>query len=791
MDIKETSLADLISRYKAGLLYKRIILLTGEDGLGQKDVLYQFIESAKMDNAICIDLTYSPMRLPFTSIWSSLSEHLNIEKNYLDSYISLERTSGNYTEFLFSAIVDLCKKNKTIVFFSGDINKSDENMTRLIENIFEYILQDYNTIFIGCNYTNKKDNPAISSLISQNTFITNELNFFRWKSSEIKQLFFQKFNNNIIIQEYDLKKIVSCSMGNPGKLYNIIDYLISEQIISKKGDLHICRNFDHDLLIFKAQKYVIEQYERLESDLQKVIRSASVLGFEFDSNLLRNPLNFINSEQYLYNIEKITSIINKRLHPIYEFYNEETYLSIKNIVKPSEFSAWCTTLAQYYYTEAENNIKQQNLIAGCNFYLSSAFYYKELHQHNMSISIYHRVVPILISLMYYGKALEVIREIENISIEKNIYLHPIMRQNLSILKAHCLFSTFDFEDASKQYQYYLNNVLLDDLESKKIRCQYAMSLYLNDETESAYSELTEIYDGIVMDVTQDNASLIVDTLSYMSSIEETLRSPDCKTHFDLAVKYAHKYKLTDKYYSLLRKSFIAYSEINCLNLLKTAGEYYKTTGNIKEYAMTLHNIASFTLLYGDIDDVKGYCDEAIELFKQIGSDSIHCTYNCIGIYWMLKGDFKTAISFFKSAYKKRIDLFSKITILLNQLSAYQKLGNYKRASRTLRCIDQLWKEQGSDSFKILKPYYYLTKALFYQEVGKKQKSYESYTAYFDCKYESNSFRYIFAAKKLYELCEDGSLSYPANLTEYTKRKNEVAERFLKYNIIPAHIAFAE
>ena len=348
------------------------------------------------------------------------------------------------------------------------------------------------------------------------------------------------------------------------------------------------------------------------------------------------------------------------------------------------------------------------------------------------------------------------------------------------------------EEAAEEYKRYIEISNLDTLEYQRNLCRQAICLYSTGQTEQPYQMLAKLYNEMsVKKITKDNVEVFVNVLSNLSSIEETLRLEDCSIHFNLALSYAHDYNLTELYYSLLRKSFIVHSGINYMQMLETAKNYYKKNGALKDYAMTIHNQASFYLLNGEVDKVEINCQEAIEIFTEMGSDAVHYTYNCMGMYYCIIGNYHEALGYFRLAYKERYELFSKIVVLLNQTTTHIKLGNYACANQIMKHIECLWTDDEAETFRILKPYHYIIRAELYQKMTNMQEAYKSFMNYFECEDEINDYRFIFAANKFYQLCCNTNRAFPTELKTALKSGNAIAARLLDFDLLPVHLMFAE
>lgn len=789
MSIDKHYIIELETFYKKKRLKNKITILLGERGLGQKETLETFVQYLKRENVLCIDLSYTPGTMPLSTIWNTLEEVTDISKLYMQN---IAGDSSEYVEFIFSIITDYCKQGKEILFYTKDIMNSNSLLQTFMENIFEYILPEYNAMFICCNYIDKKSNKEIMFLLAHNSYYINEIPFSRWETCELEDLFLEHFNYKIDIKPNLLNPIISAALGNPSRLKEIIYNLMAENIIKQNEDIYVCSNYNPKILYDQMEKYILSRYQRLDSELQRIVRGASVLGFEFQTELLKYPLKFKDIEMRLHQIEKLSNIVYQKIDFSYIFFNVETHLSIKKIVSTDEYNIWCTSLAQYYYAKAQSYIAKGKAISACNCLFSSACYYEEILQYQKALWIYNKTLPILVSIMQYEQALKIINKIEYINSMPDVVTSTAIRENLLIIKASCLFSTFHFNEAAIEYEKYINIANVETLEQQNLYCQYAICLYSTGQINKPYTILTTLYNEISsQEICEKNAKIIVNILSNLSSIEETMQNTECSYHFNLALSYAHKYKLTDLYYSLLRKSFIVHSGINYIQLLETAKKHYWNRGAKKDYAMTVHNLASIYLLNDKMENVESSCHEAIKIFREMGSDAIHYTYNCLGIYYCMQGDYNNALSCFRSAYKNRYEIFSKIVIALNQITVHIKLGNFMCAKQLLEYCEKLWKQDEAEAFQILKPYYYIIKSALYENINNVAKAYESYLYYFENEDELFSYRIVFATNKLYRLCEQNNLLFPSELKKYLISDNLIAKRLLKLDILPVHLMFAE
>lgn len=60
-------------------------------------------------------------------------------------------------------------------------------------------------------------------------------------------------------------------------------------------------------------RVVQERFEKLDDNLKEAIQKASIIGKEFDSKTLENPLKVIRAQQLLMQIEDISQLIYTKL----------------------------------------------------------------------------------------------------------------------------------------------------------------------------------------------------------------------------------------------------------------------------------------------------------------------------------------------------------------------------------------------------------------------------------------------------------------------------------------------
>lgn len=790
---------EIIELYKDGKLSGKIVVLSGSHGLGQKEVLKNLVARFSSDSSTVI-LSVEPSDISFSlwPFWNALSSYItveyNISKNYGEAMPSLNN-GLNYEEYIFSKLVDLCKQSKSVILVCEDIQKCDQLMMSLFHRIIDYILPKYTFLFLCCNYNDYEDRGTAKSFFSEYIPYTRYFPFYTWKTPELEDYFHQLLGK-VSVSEENLTALIDNAYGNPTILCNLIDYLKSQGILYESDNGFICNPFDGTVLMENVHKYVKNQYDRLSDDTKGILKSASIIGYEFDKNLLIHPLNFLFVDEQIKKIEKITLLIHEKKQNIFEFHSNAAFLSVKEIVEPDEYREWNLALGKYYYQCGCLNSRSGEYIEATDAWTRSAYYYHSANADEMEIKVYMQLLPLLVSIMHYQEAINTVGEIRKILNKPNPAMVLITKNDynrLYLIEADCYYALFDYHQAADKYKCYLDKMELDNIESEKIVCRIALSLYDCGEMDHPYHMLLELYEKYrcKKKLSIQEAEVYVRVLSYLSSIEETYWNGEHIKHYELALSLAKKNKINDEYYVLLRKALIVYKGEIGINLMEQAQTYYRATNNRKEYAMVTHNMATEMLYWKDVEQAEAYFKESIRIFEDFGSQAVHYPMNGLGAYYLVSGQYKKALEILKKAYHDKYEDFSKIGILINQSTAYRQLKYFKKAAAALDAAEKIFHHIDADNYSILKPHFYLSKALLLKETGHYNEAMNQFNLYFDVEQSEHSHRLRIAAANMDELCTQYLFTPPCDYAKYLVIKSEPVNRLLKGNLVIVRFSFAE
>ena len=787
----------LMSEDQNGETCGKIYILKGEYGLGQADFLQAFrahIQTLRGVKA-ALDIRLSANSFSLYSIWNSLKQHISVSFELDDLYQPVSSTGLNYEEYIISKLLVLGQE-KELYFFCEDISRCNAALYEFTKKIVDCLFPNTPAFMMCCFYQNQESSMANMSDQEVLDFFatlgnrTKYISFPLWTEERLRNHLSSYLQNCMDFPDTVVNSITQAAIGNPTQLLGIVEYLKSEGIIYEEDGLFRCQNFDEELLLFKAEQYVASKYRRLAPSMQHILKSSSIIGYEFDKNLLANPLNILLSDAQLKKIEHLTHLIHAKDDDLFEFHNNASHLSIKNIVPSEEYVKWNLMLADHFYREALHSQQNFDGIEVISFLSRSAYYYSAAEQKEKTTLIYLRLIPLLISIMDYEKALSVISNLRQLYQADHSLIAASDLHRLYMLEGDCHYSLFKYNEAAIAYRRFVEANFVTKIEFLSAQCQYAIALYGTGETEEPYKLLEHIYLHMDDGFDEKIVALKVKILSLMSSIEETIWNGKHVEHFNQALALAKKHNLVNEYYQLLRKALIVYKGKNGIRLMASAKEYYERTNNIKEYAMCLHNMATEMLYDEDLELARLNLEESIRIFQSFGSDGIHYPINALGNYWALKGNFQKAIACYQNAYNPRYELFSQIGVLINLATAHRSLKQYKKAMDFLRKVEKLLSVKQTQNYAILRQHYYLSIAL--TETGhSNERAYRAFLQYFDNETNVESHRMTIASRALRNLCNVTGMQFPTEFESYVSRNSTTIERLDLHQLVLVRFSFAE
>lgn len=775
-----------------------IYILRGERGLGQHDLLHNYMEYVRNQEnfAICLNIRSIPNTFATYSIWSELKKYIDLK--YEISYYeedAIKNDGLSYEEYLLSQIIGI-SKNHPMYFFCEDIKQCSNDIHDFLKKIINSIFPISRATLVTCLYTDSEDSndnqsDSMIDYFAQFGSRTRYFNFNLWDNDSLKIFLFNYFNGNIeFLSESTLEILLNSAFGNPTRLTSLVEYLKSEDIISCQNGKFICPEFDSSHLLLKAEKYVLKHYNMLDDQMKELLRSSSIIGQEFDKNLLTQPLNTLLNDYQLKKIEYITHLIHVKVEDVFEFQNQSAHLSIKNIVKPDEYYDWNIALANYFHKKGIEYQQANENIEAINNFIKSGFYYCAAEILNNALQVYLKLIPMMLSILQYRETISIIRLIHKINEKNPVLLKEKDLIELLVIEGDCHYGLFHYPKAARLYEQALGKSIYP-IKKISIKRKYAMALYDSGETLRPYDLLSSCLDELERSKQPERHLEIVRVLSFLSSIEETLCNGKHVEHFNQALALAKEKRFFSEYYELLRKALIIHKGKNGIRLMNSALEYNRNCNNKKEYAMCLHNIATEELYHGDLSVAKSYFEQSEEIFKSFGSDGAHYPINALGNYWCIMGKYKKALEYYQESYNDDYEAFSKIGILINQATAHRSLKHYNKARRLLQIAEQLLMGKDAITYSIIKQHVVLSQGLNEFFAGEYENAYDLLMEYFKQETDSGSHRKVIAACCLKELCRISDIPFPEEHTSLLLRTSLTLNRLKPNLLVLVRFSFAE
>lgn len=800
----------MIQNYSCNLLsalrkneYQKIYILSGERGIGKHRAMCEAEITLKESMEDITILSVHPDEFGF-SLWPM--EQALLQGTSEITPPKHETKNGlNYVEQLTRCFIDLCTAQSKVVIFLYHIHSFSDDLWAFTSKLFRLLLNPYrrsNVCFCCCLHTNSDPRTlAIAAYRSTDQLIellarypknTHYLHVLPWPRSSLQEfLDVELFQGNLQMSQGQKDLILDVSMGNPATLVSLIERLKIRGVLYEKSGNYYCRNIDGSVLLTCGPVPSTEEYRRMDLPLQELLRGSSVIGVEFEAKLLDEPLKFTAVENKLQHILSLSRIIQRKVDDIYEFESMFARLSIRDLVSQEEAVLWNSRLGEYFWKLSQRQVSEGEVSAGLNSLKKSAFYFDEAQNRPQALQLYERLSMELMSIMQYNDAIKVIQRIRCLCTMVPDLRTPDYLSRTFQLEGDCFRYCSNFPKAIRAYRTFIQRAHLTKYELMDARCIYYTMRYESGEVMRPLSRLKSILSELRNETNPQAAPILVRTLSSLSSIEETLCDPTHEAHFNMALDIAKRYKITDEYYILLRKALIVHKGIYGIRLMESARKYFEETGNLKELAKTLCNIASELLLHGDLEQARNYYQHGAEILHSIGAETRYVPINGLGDYWCLRGNFERACTFFEEAYQPESDAFTRIAIRINQATAYRKLGDFCTAEKRLNQAENISKTGDASEYAILLPHLLIGKALLAYDKEKLDDAYSLFWEYIQDDPNFGRRRPTLAAQYIKKICTQQKCPLPEGIEELARVTSPADERLLQHGITLIRFSITE
>ena len=698
----------------------------------------------------------------------------------------------NTTDYhcLYTHAVDFLNAHNKSAFIFDDSESYQEELVRIITEISEFCTNNTiakTSIVFLFIINNTQSSILLDEYFSKFNKYVSYISLPKWEVEELNELFDLEYPT-CDYSEKDLNQIISLSFSNPGDFISNLEELKRKGNFERTGENSrwILHDVSPDILSPKTARIVQERFEQLNDSLKDTIQKASIIGKEFDSQTLENPLRVARAHQLLMQIEDISQLIYRKLpdHSLYCFENDEAYLSIDGIVKESDRIVWNNAIARFFAQEIKNKYTALEEHRIDEYLRKAAYYFKKAGNYQTAGTFQLKLISRCMAFGNYSQVICLIKELENYpencltdEIRKAIYVY--IMDSYEVL--------FDFPNALVECNKFIQycNIKPDKLSWGIIKKAYYY--YYTNDTPKAYNLIRFITEGKDPYIDK-NAKLYVDGYNLLSAIGETLGHQEYIEHYHYAVSSAKKFGLEDSYYSLLRKANAVYKSNRGIEMMYKAYQYFSDK-NKYLHAMTAHNIGTqFALMLNKNASLR-YLKEAERLFREIGSAGLMPTLNSIAVYYLLlERDYTKALEILQKL--NSFDEFETLAVLNNIATCKRKLEAWDEAKIWIDKIAEL-NNKPNNHFRWYEECLILQRAYLCKAQGLYEKSLEHFRHYIDQGYGIVKGNKVSVIKNIIYLSKLLGLTLPQNVEIMKNARDESGQYFYDNDLMIADLFFWE
>lgn len=779
-------LQQLKNIYESNINNFCLTFLNAMDGMGKKTTIEAFLDEIGYDDVLEVN--------PYGTVFP-LHSFISSFDNKFDNEPLLQLNKSQIQKNIKDSILkNLSKKSRIIVIFNN-LNQFDDETAFFIFDMAKLLVNINSKKTILFLITNDETITfSLRNRIKNLSRYTNYVYFPDWDVKDLNELLNEVYPCSSISQEC-LRQIINCSFKNAGVFLNNIEYLKEHGYLYFQNKSLKCHTIPDDVLFSNYKDIIQSRYEHLEPEMKDALEKASIVGVHFDAITIQNALNLNMAAQLMSEVEQISRLIFQIdvNESGFEFVNSETHRLIESYIPLEKKKSWNIALASYY----ENQIMSSSAIAilsdgkFCEYSILAAFYFENSKMSEKALALYFKIIPILMNQSFYHKSLDLIARSQKILLYQKM---ASKRLNVQLLywEYECNFALFNMKSGLNAFRNYRKNVDLTEIEAIRADYEEALLLYDSDYTNLAYKKTIECYDKIqnfgILE--KELLRLKIQIISLLCSIEETLLIDSYQIHYNEAIELAKNNHFLDLYYSLVRKSGIAYSSDICIKRLRTAARYFSTRNKI-EYAMTLHNLASEELFYGNHTNSLKNFNRAYSIFLDYGHNGIICVKNGLSIY----------NSIYNKAYGQALDYiynfatdynedFLVLVIYYNTITILRKMDKMDEAKKYFKKTCDLNKKK-SNRYPYFARFLYAQEGYFALAENQLEKAWNCFETFFRHDYNDRVEYSLSVAITMAKLALKIERPLPSDIQIASETSNKLAKYLSTEKLIFCEILFWE
>lgn len=608
--------------------------------------------------------------------------------------------------------------------------------------------------------------------------------FKKWQTEDFIQLWCDIYKNKP--SDVALLSLISeYSMGNAGVFLQHLNTLKYNRCLVFSNSTWSFENKDVVEKILKEEysQLVAEKYASLPRDLQLIIQKTSSIGNVFQSSTLREAFNEKNATILLERIEKLTMLLyyTDQSKENGKFDSEETHRHIEEMIAPELLESWCEVIGQYYENKLKSS-KKSSVADKLKIKERCVFYYKKSHNNEKLVFHYISLITLQCRFCRYKAAINAAESLLALTMQNSRYSNVAKDCYYMLAVIYRLLANYP-----KAIEYLKKYIAASGNPPLEVKLLNAKLLYDNGDTTKAYLELMKLYKQKQQ---ISDPTILVDIISTISSIEETLGHKDYIFHFNEALASAADNKLELEYYRLLRKANMAHSGENSIRLMIEAKKYFGDK-NLSEYIMVLHNIATEALFYENtFKYTLANLDEAYKIAVETGFSQLCYINNSYAVHLILDGRYSEAMDILEDILRYPQEDFTKLAVWLNEVTCLRLIERFEEAADLLKKANQTNRES-RNRFPFFSAQISLQEAYMCIQTNEAKHTSEKIINYINKKYDDRSVNIISAKLVLKSLCDRFDLKPPKILRNFADDCDEISKKMADNYLVLCDLMFWE
>ena len=594
------------------------------------------------------------------SLKHSLYEELDAEGKFNNTIFAIKE--------LFKAMSIL----QPVILILEDLQWIDEDSKKVF-SVLTRNLDGYPIIIIT---TSRLNDDGSKSVLNVDEGIKQvEINLENLKPDSTRTLIVSHIGNTVGYKEGEF--ILKQTGGNPFYVEQFCRYLVENELLILAGDEYHLISEDIDIPT-GIREILVARIDRLSDKLKNIIRTASVLGREFEVNILSQMMKML----YKDSINRDYPMLLKKGE------DEAIWSAVSEIFYIFKHALLRDTVYDMQLRKRLRELHKTAALALTDFYGEDETRYADIAFHFEKAQIKDQAVCFLRKAAEYAK-----REYKNDQYLKhcqhllqyaendeekynlNFIIAGIIKINGKIDKAMEIYKTvINFAESTNNLELWskclnklgwisLSRGIPDDAMGK-FKKALKLSEKIND-LEGISQSLSNMASVSIHIGEYENALVM---LSQCRGIAEKIKNTE---------RFAYTLQLTGKIYTRLSN-------------LKKGIEYYQEFLKISKEAGLKQNLCiGLSLLglnteeMGDTEKAMSLYNKAIETAKEIGSKyELARSYNNLALLYENQGNYSKSLKFYKLSYDMLLEIGNIRSALISRINLgliYGKLGNLDRA----------------------------------------------------------------------------------------------------------------